>query len=87
MGSASSSNQAALKIEPSLKMQLRPAFRCCGIPNPAGLTNCPSCRAPAIPPTDFDADAVLVLQWPERACFAIAAWLIRMAKRIEGVGK
>lgn len=40
-----------------------------------------------MPPTDIDADAVLTLWWPERACFAIGNWLINVAKRIEGIGK
>lgn len=82
-----SNHQAAIRLEPSLKMQLRPAFRCCGIPNPTALPFCPSCGAPAMPPTDIDADAVLTLWWPERACFAIGNWLINVAKRIEGIGK
>lgn len=81
-------NSAAIKYEPSLKMEFRPRFRCCGIPNPHGLLSCPACGAIAEKSVQMDADNV-VMTFPllARMFFRIGEWLVKWAKRIEGSGK
>jgi hypothetical protein len=76
-------HQAAIKYEPSLRMELRPGFRCCGIPNPHGLAHCPACGSAAPQSTFHDAEqVVMTFPWLAKVYFAIGNALRNLAKRI-----
>jgi hypothetical protein len=78
-----SGHQAAIRYEPSLRLELRPGFRCCGISNPKGLGHCPSCGAAALKPTSYDAEqVVMTFPWLARVYFKIGDVLRNLAKRI-----
>lgn len=79
------SESGRVKFIPSLKMEKRPGFYCCGIPNPKGLARCPSCGAPAAASTFHDAEQV-VMTFPlvARLLFAFGEWLKNLGDRIEG---
>jgi len=75
---------ASLKFEPSLRMEKRPGFQCCQIPNRDGATHCPLCGEPASPSTFHDAEKVVLTEpWSARLLFKMADWLLNMSKRIE----
>lgn len=78
------SDGVSIKVIPSLGMEMRPGFRCCGIANRDGLAHCPKCGAPALASTFHQADQV-VMTWPlaARVLIAFGEWLLNLANKIE----
>lgn len=76
---------AAIHYEPSLQMEFRPGFRCCGIPNPNGLAKCPSCGGPSSQSMFQDADDVaMTIPLAARVALAIGNFLRKVARRVQG---
>lgn len=82
--SADLSLGAATRYEPSLRMEVRRGFHCCGIANPTGLTHCPACGVIGEAATIKNADQV-VMTYPvlARFLFWVAGCLRALAGRFE----